>query len=41
LLNESDAEALYVTRKLGVSADRIFGVITQEDIEKHYRVVST
>ncbi len=40
LLNESDAEALYVTRKLGVSADRIFGVITQEDIEKHYRVVS-
>lgn len=40
LLNDSEAEALYVTRKLGQSADRIFGVITQEDIEKHYRVVS-
>lgn len=40
LLNESNAEALYVTRKLGVSADRIFGIITQEDIEKHYRIVS-
>jgi chloride channel protein, CIC family len=40
LLNESDAEALYVTRKLGQSADRIFGIITQDDIEKHYRVVS-
>jgi len=39
LLNESDAEALYVTRRLGTSADRIFGIITQEDIEKHYRVV--
>ncbi len=37
LLNESDAEALYVTRKLGVSADRIYGILTQEDIEKHYR----
>lgn len=41
LLNESDAEALYVTQRLGASADRIFGIITQEDIEKHYRVVST
>ncbi len=40
LLNESEAEALYVTRKIGPLADRIFGVITQEDIEKHYRVVS-
>jgi chloride channel protein, CIC family len=40
LLNESEAEALYVTRKIGPSADRIFGIITQEDIEKHYRVVS-
>ena len=40
LLNESDAEALYVIRKLGISADRIYGILTQEDIEKHYRVVS-
>jgi CIC family chloride channel protein len=38
LLNESEAEALYVTRKIGPSADRIFGIITQEDIEKHYRI---
>jgi chloride channel protein, CIC family len=40
LLNESDAEALYVIRKLGHSADRIYGILTQEDIEKHYRFVS-
>ncbi|MEM6998780.1 MAG: chloride channel protein [Pseudomonadota bacterium] len=40
LLNESEAEALYVIRKLGTSADRIYGILTQEDIEKHYRVVS-
>jgi H+/Cl- antiporter ClcA len=40
LLNESEVEALYVIRKLGHSADRIFGILTQEDIEKHYRVVS-
>jgi chloride channel protein, CIC family len=39
-LNEAEVEALYVTRKLGVSADRIYGILTQEDIEKHYRVVS-
>jgi len=39
-INDTDAEALYVTRKLGTSADRIYGIITQEDIEKHYRVVS-
>lgn len=38
LLNESEAEALYVIKKLGVSADRIYGIITQEDIEKHYRI---
>lgn len=39
VLNDSDAEALYVTKKLGASADRIFGILTQEDIEKHYRFV--
>lgn len=39
-INDTDAEALYVTRKLGPSADRIYGIITQEDIEKHYRIVS-
>lgn len=40
ILNDSEAEALYVTRKIGQSADRIYGILTQEDIEKHYRVVS-
>ncbi|NOG61279.1 MAG: chloride channel protein [Proteobacteria bacterium] len=40
LLNDSEAEALYVIRKLGVSADRIYGILTQEDIEKHYRSTS-
>ena len=40
VINESEAEALYVTKKIGPSADRIFGIITQEDIEKHYRFVS-
>ncbi len=40
VINESNAEALYVSRKLGPSADRIYGIITQEDIEKHYRIVS-
>ena len=40
IINDTEAEALYVTRKLGQSADRIYGIITQEDIEKHYRFVS-
>jgi chloride channel protein, CIC family len=40
LINESEAEALYVIKKLGHSADRIYGIITQEDIERHYRFVS-
>ena len=40
ILNESEAEALYVIRKIGHSADRIYGILTQDDIEKHYRVVS-
>tara|TARA_R110002072_G_scaffold74374_2_gene176216 strand:- start:17545 stop:19314 length:1770 start_codon:yes stop_codon:yes gene_type:complete len=39
-INDSEAEALYVTRRLGPLADRIYGIITQEDIEKHYRIVS-
>jgi CBS-domain-containing membrane protein len=40
VITDSEAEALYVTKKLGPSADRIYGIITQEDIEKHYRIVS-
>jgi len=40
VLNESDAEVLYVIKKLGHSADRIYGILTQDDIEKHYRFVS-
>ncbi len=37
LINETDAEALYVIRRIGQSADRIYGIITPEEIEKHYR----
>jgi len=40
VLNESDAEALYVIKKIGLSADRIYGILTQDDIEKHYRFAS-
>ncbi|MCG8378364.1 MAG: chloride channel protein [Proteobacteria bacterium] len=40
ILDESDAETLYVIRKISHSADRIYGILTQEDIEKHYRVVT-
>lgn len=37
MLDESDAEALYVITPMGSSADKIHGVLTYEDIEKHYR----
>jgi len=37
LLDETEAEALYVVSPLGVSADKILGIITVEDIEQHYR----
>ncbi len=38
ILNESDAEALYVIRPLGANADRIYGIVTREHIEKSYGV---
>ncbi len=39
-INETDAEALYAITRLGQSADRIYGILTPEDIEKHYRFMS-
>jgi len=37
ILDESEAEALYVIRPLGTSADQIFGIVTRQDIEEAYR----
>ena len=37
ILDESEAEALYVIRRIGMSADRIYGIITRQDIEEAYR----
>lgn len=38
ILDETDAEALYVIRPVGVSADRIYGIVTRQDIEAKYRI---
>ncbi|NKB37143.1 MAG: chloride channel protein [Gammaproteobacteria bacterium] len=38
VLNESAAEALFVIRPLSSNADRIYGIVTREHIEKSYRV---
>jgi hypothetical protein len=38
ILNDTDAEALYVIRPLGSAADRIYGIVTLEHIEKSYRL---
>lgn len=38
ILNDSDAEALYVIRPLGTAADRIYGIVTRQDIEEGYRL---
>jgi len=40
VLNESEAEALYVIRPLGSVADRIYGILTREQIEKSYSLRS-
>ncbi len=40
ILDETEAEALYVIRKLGNSADRIYGILTRQEIEGYYRVRS-
>ncbi len=37
ILDESEAEALYVIRPIGSSADRIYGIVTRQDIEEAYR----
>ncbi len=36
--SETEAEALYVIRPLGAAADRIYGVVTRQDIEQRYRL---
>jgi CIC family chloride channel protein len=38
ILDKTDAEALYVIRPLGSVADRIYGIVTREHIEKSYRL---
>ena len=38
ILDDTDAEALYVIRPVGVSADRIYGIVTRQDIEEKYRL---
>ena len=37
ILDDTDAEALYVITPLGHSADRIFGIVTRQDIEARYQ----
>lgn len=41
ILDENEAQALYVIRRLSASADKIFGVLTYADIEKSYRMKSS
>lgn len=36
-ITEGDAEALYVIRPIGAAADRIYGIITRQDIEEGYK----
>ena len=38
ILDDTDAEALYVIRPVGISADRIYGIVTRQDIEEKYRL---
>lgn len=40
LLDENNAQALYVIRRLSASADKIFGVLSYADIEKSYSIKS-
>ncbi len=35
--SEAEAEALYVIRPIGTAADRIYGIVTRQDIEQSYR----
>ena len=41
ILEEGEAEALYVILPIGTSADRINGVVTRQDIEQNYRLKNT
>ncbi len=36
LLDDSEAEALYVIQRIGAAADRIYGIVTRQDIEQSY-----
>ena len=36
-LDESDVEALYVIKPLGISADKVFGIVTRQNVEESYR----
>ena len=38
LLNQSDAEALYVIRRTIPGIERVYGILTREDIDRSYRV---
>jgi CIC family chloride channel protein len=38
ILNANDAGALYVTRQTIPGINRIYGVLTREDIDRSYRV---
>lgn len=40
-LESGEGEALYVIRRIGTSADRIYGIVTREDIDKGYRLHRT
>ena len=37
ILDGSDAEALYVIKPLGISADKVFGIVTRQNVEEAYR----
>ena len=38
LLNQSDAEALYVIRRTIPGIERVYGILTREDIDRSYSV---
>ncbi len=37
ILDESEAEALYVIKPLSTTADKIFGIVTRQSVEEEYR----
>jgi len=38
LLNSSDTESLYVTRRTIPGINRVYGIITRNDIDQYYTV---